>query len=194
MAVAEMAKVSRYLTPAAVKLWADMGELRRACSLADKMAGTRLAPYGLTVAGDVCRQHGRYREAVAYYRKVLRIPAQGREKKHMDTMHARARESIEAIEVFDALDLSRVPDGTHSATVMAYAGPITVDVVVAGGRIEAVKARNYQDKQYYGSITEIPKRIVERQSLKGIDAVTQATITSQAILNAAAKALAEAMR
>jgi len=194
MATAEMAKVRRYLTPAAVKLWADMGELRRACSMADKMVGTRLAPYGLTVAGDVCRQHGRYREAIAYYQKVLRIPATGKQKKHMDTMHARARASIDAIKVLDDLDLTRVPDGTHSATVMAYAGPITVDVVVAGGRIEAVKPRNCQDKQYYGSLTEIPKRIVERQSLKGIDAVSQATITSQAIINAAAKALADAMR
>lgn len=193
MAAAEMAKVSRYLTPAAVKLWADMGELRRACSLADKMDGTRLAPYGLTIAGDVCRQHGRYREAVAYYQKVLRIPATGKQKKHMDTMHARARASIDAIKVFDALDLTRVPDGTHTATVMAYAGPITVDVTVAAGRITAVKPRDYKDKQYYGSLTEIPKRILARQSLKGIDAVTQATITSQAILNATAKALAAAM-
>jgi len=195
MAVEEMRKVSQYITPMAVKLWADMGELQRACAMADLMGKyERLAPAGFMNAGDACRLHGRYREAVAYYEKVLRIQAQGKEKQHMDKVHARARASIEAVKVYDALDLSRVPDGTHKATVMSYAGTITIEVTVQGGRITAVKPTHHQDKQTYGSLIDVPKQIVEKQSLKGVDTVTSATITSQAILNGAAKALSDAMQ
>ena len=37
----------------------------------------------------------------------------------------------------------------------------------------------------------VPDRIVEHQGVKGVDVVTSATITAEAILNAVAKALAQ---
>ena len=40
----------------------------------------------------------------------------------------------------------------------------------------------------------MPERIVQRQGFKGVDAVTGATVTSEAILNAAAKAVGAAIR
>ncbi len=106
----------------------------------------------------------------------------------------RAQANIEAIKVYDALDLKKIPDGTYRSSSIAYAGPLEVAVTIAAGRIEAVKVTRYEDKQYYSSLTAVPKQIVERQSVKGIDAVTQATITSEAIVNATAKALAGAMK
>ena len=42
--------------------------------------------------------------------------------------------------------------------------------------------------------TETPAQIVEKQVVRGVDAVTGATITSEAIINATAKALSVAMR
>ncbi|MFW6161833.1 MAG: hypothetical protein ACODAJ_03635 [Planctomycetota bacterium] len=171
MAVEELRKVRRYVTPMGVKLWAEMGELKRALAMARVCARyDRLAPAAVMNAGDACRLHGRYREAVAWYRKALAIPATGKRKQHMEKVHGRARASIEAVKVYDALDLSRVADGTHRATVMSYAGPITVEVTVQGGRITALKPTRHRDKQTYGALTEVPRQIIEAQGLKGVDA------------------------
>lgn len=194
MAVAELAKIRRYLSPGMVKLWSDMGELRKAVGLADLMGRTRLAPAGYMAAGDACRRHGYAKKAIAYYQKILALPATGKQKKHIEKVKERARACIEAVKVFDALDLKRVPNGAHTATVTSYAGPITVEIKVEDGRIEAVRVTRFKDKQYFSALTDTPKQIVERQGVKGVDAVTGATITSQAIINAAAKALASAMR
>ena len=68
---------------------------------------------------------------------------------------------------------------------------MTVEVVVKAGRIASVKVTQHSEKQFYSAMTETPNKIVERQSVKDIDACTGATITSEAIINATAKALAQ---
>ncbi|NQT53520.1 FMN-binding protein [bacterium] len=194
MAERELKKASRYIAPGIVKLLSDMGELKEALAHADLLGRTRLALAGYMAAGDACRQHGRYQTAVAYYQKVLALPAEGKQRKHIEKVKARARASIEAVRVVDALDLRRVREGTHTATAESYAGPLTLEVKVAGGRIESIKVTQYRDKQYFNALTDTPRQIVEKQGLKGVDAISGATITSQAIINATAKALANAMR
>jgi len=47
------------------------------------------------------------------------------------------------------------------------------------------------EKQFYAAITDTTNQIVKKQSVNGIDATSRATITSQAIVNATAKALAK---
>jgi major membrane immunogen (membrane-anchored lipoprotein) len=44
------------------------------------------------------------------------------------------------------------------------------------------------------ALEDIPQRIITRQSVEGIDAISGATVTSQAIVNATAKALANGTR
>ena len=66
--------------------------------------------------------------------------------------------------------------------------------IVKDGRIEDVRVTRHREKQYYSSITDTPKKIVERQSVAGIDATSSATITSEAIINATAKALADGLK
>lgn len=194
MAERELRKVRRYISPGIVKLLSDMGELKEAVAHADLLGRTRLAPAGYMAAGDACRQHGRYPAAIGYYQEVLALPAEGKQKNHIEKVKARARASIEAVRVVDALDLRRVREGTHTATAESYAGPLTLEVNVAGGRIESIKVTQYRDKQYFNALTDTPRQIVEKQGLKGVDAISGATITSQAIINATAKALANAMR
>ncbi|MHC4170054.1 MAG: FMN-binding protein, partial [Planctomycetota bacterium] len=88
----------------------------------------------------------------------------------------------------------RIPDGTYRASSTAYAGQLHVAVTVQSGRIESVKITKHKERQFYSAFTDTPNQIVARQSVKGVDAVTGATMTSEAIINAAAKALASAMR
>jgi uncharacterized protein with FMN-binding domain len=69
-----------------------------------------------------------------------------------------------------------------------------VEVSVRGGRIETVRVTEHKEKQYYGALTETPAKIIQKQGVKGVDATTSATITSEAIINATAKALASALK
>ncbi len=145
-------------------------------------------------AGNACRQVGRYNEALAYYRKTVaaRLPA----KKNNDFSRAveQARENIDAIKLFEMLDVSKVPNGVYRGRSTAFNGPMEVEVKVTNGRIELVRVINHREKQFYTALTDTPQQIVKKQTVNGNDAVTGATITSEAIIIAAAKALADSLK
>ena len=50
----------------------------------------------------------------------------------------------------------------------------------------------HHEKQFYSAIEDTTAQIVKEQGFTGIDATSGATITSEAIINATAKALAGA--
>jgi uncharacterized protein with FMN-binding domain len=177
----------------AIKLWADMGETRRALQLAESAART-YPDMAYIHAGDACRVAGMSREAIAYYEKVLTVPATGKTKERVERYHQRARANIDGIRIFDMLDVRRVPDGTYQGVSPSYAGDLRVRVVIQGGRIVSVEVTDHKDKQFYSALTDTPRQIVEKQGIKGVDAVTGATITSEAIINAVARALASGVR
>ena len=64
-------------------------------------------------------------------------------------------------------------------------------MTVKSGRIESVDVTRHKEKQFYAALIDTPRQILKKQSVKGIDATSRATITSQAIVNATAKALAQ---
>lgn len=179
---------------ALIKLWADMGQINRALRLAEQKAKAGSPTIAYLAAGDACRLAGRYEDALAYYRKSLagkdRAGREGDNKQGKE----RAKASIEAVTLFDTLTVARVPDGKYTAESLAYAGPLHVEVAVKEGRILSVRVTKHGEKQFYGAMTDTPRQIVARQGVKGVDAVTGATMTSEAILNATAKALAGAMQ
>ncbi len=179
----------RSLPLSAIKLLGDMGKTRRAVSLADAFTRSGRNPDAWILAGDALRQAGRYPEAVRYYEKALASKA-FRNPDYEKRGKARARNSIEAIRLFQQTDPSQVADGTYRATSDGYNGPIEVEVQVASGRIETVKVIRHREKQFYAALTETPAQIIGKQSVQGIDATSRATITSQAIIHATAKALA----
>jgi len=102
----------------------------------------------------------------------------------------RTRVEVEAL--MDAKG-SKPPDWWYDGNSTAFNGPMRVETKIAASRIVSVRVTKHREKQFYLSLEKTPAAIVEKQSLKGIDAVTGATITSQAILNATAQALAEAL-
>lgn len=192
MAVEEMNAVTfdgdRY--GAAIRLWADMGEPTRALELAELSARAGNAAGAYLSAGNVCRLLGRYDEAIGFYQQVLAVPAQG--KRDWRFQKDLAQAAIEAIRVFEVLDLKQVRDGTYAGTSLSFAGELSVSVTMTGGRITDVRVTQHHDKQFYAAMTETPALIIEKQSLRDIDATTGATVTSDAIVNATAKALAGA--
>ncbi|QOV91723.1 FMN-binding protein [Humisphaera borealis] len=175
----------RSIPPTAIKLWADMGETAKAIQTGELFAKSGSADLGYLYSADALRLAGRYKEALAYYNKVLAVPDDKRNKRSKD----RAKGAIEAIQLFDTLDIAKVADGTYTSSSLGYEAPVEIEVKVAGGKIEALKVTKHREKQYYASITDTPARIIAKQSVKGIDATSRATITSEAIITATAKAL-----
>ncbi len=173
-----------------IKLWADMGETTKSLQLVEAYARGGYPDIAYLYGGDACRILGKCDEAIGYYKKVLKVPATGKAAKRIQRNHQRAKDNIEGIEIFDSLDISRIADGTYQGRSVGYAGDVHIEVAVRGGRIESVVVTSHKEKQFYSALTDTPKQIVAKQGLKGIDAVSGATITSEAIINATAKALA----
>lgn len=180
--------------PSSIKLWADMGETEKALQIAKLFADSGYVDIACIAGGDACRTAGRLDDAVSYYEYLLKVPAKGKFEKRIQNNQKRARANIEGIKLYDSLDLSRVPDGKYRGMAPGYAGDLHIEVTVAGGHIELVKVTQHKEKQFYSAIDDTTTQIVEVQGFSGIDATTGATITSEAIINATAKALAEAVR
>jgi len=177
-----------------IKVLTEMGELDEALKLAERLAQSNRPDFAFVYAGDACRASGDYDRAIEYYRRVLAVEATpSRTVEQMERNTKRARANIIGIETFERLDLTKIPNGVYFGDGVGFAGNVRVKIVVSKGKIESVEVVEHQEKQYYSSIIDVPRQIVEKQSLKEVDAVSSATATSEAIVNATAKALAEAV-
>jgi uncharacterized protein with FMN-binding domain len=174
-----------------IKLWSDMGELTLALALAEEKAQWDWPDTAWLAAGDACRLAGNYEKAMGYYQRVEALQKGGRLLKRNK---ARAAANLAALKVYDLADPRRVPDGAYRSESMGYAGPMKIEVTVKGHRIVSVTVVEHKEKQFYAALTDTPRQIERKQSVKGIDALTGATITSEAIINATAKALAAAAK
>ena len=83
--------------------------------------------------------------------------------------------------------------GTYTASAAGMAGDVTVEVVLGASSIESVTVTSHNETPGIGTnaVDQIPAEIVRHQSL-GVDAVSGATITSNAILAAVADCITQA--
>ena len=102
-----------------------------------------------------------------------------------------AASETETVQSF--IPLSEAADGTYSATAKGFGGDITVDVTLAGGKITDVKAVGDSETAGLGSVAveKMPGKLLAAQSLD-VDAVSGATVSSNAICKAFTDALAQA--
>ncbi len=174
----------------AIKLLGDMGEIDWAMRLTSAFSKSNSNYQAFILAGDALRQSGMPDEAIDYYQQVI-DSKKFRNKDYEQRFKARARESIEAIRLFDQANVSQVADGRYDDSSTGYAGQVKVQVTVVGGRIESVEVTEHKEKQFYSALIDTTAQLLARQSVQGIDATSGATITSQAIVNATARALAK---
>ena len=196
MALDHLNRMSRSAMPmAAIKQLADMGETRAAIQLAEAAVRGGYADFAYLYAGDACRIEGQFEQAIRYYDKAAKIEPRGNEGEvnRIKRAQARARTNIEAIRIFDKLDLQRIPDGNYRGAAPAYGGELQVEVTMQSGRLQDVKVVRHEEKQYYAAMTETPRKIIQKQGLTGVDATSSATITSEAIINATAQALSSGL-
>lgn len=172
-----------------IKLWADWGETDKALKLLQG-SFTANPEIAYLYAGDACHVAGRYPQALAYYQKLLALPVPAKPNGNLVRNRNRATANVAAIKAFELFDLSKVADGDYRAASQGYEGPVEVSVSVSGSKINDVKVTNHREKQFYSAISDTPKKIIAKQTVRGIDTTSHATITSEAIVNATAKALA----
>ncbi len=175
----------------AIKLLGDMGETEEAIRLAESFSKFSEPVTCFLYAGDVYRVAGNLDASEQYYRKALQAADRdARDNDHAKRDRQRAEASLAAIE-FYRLKPTEITDGTYSASSLGYEGQVEVAVQVNAGRITSVNVTKHQEKQFYSSISDTPPRIIAKQGFANVDTVAGATITSEAIINAAAKALAK---
>ena len=94
---------------------------------------------------------------------------------------------------FGALALAEAADGTYSAEAMGRNGTLGLQMVIEGGAIASVEITQQQETEGVAdaALSQLPQDIVRYQSI-GVDTVTGATVTSEAILKAAAECIAKA--
>ena len=175
-----------------MKVWGEMGEYQRALSLGETVARGGQPDLANLVAGDAARANGLFDEALKYYRACAALQTGGR---RLNVHKTYASASAQAVEALKGAGAPPLADGTYSGTSAGgYKGPLTVEITVNGGRIESVRVTEFRDNWYGASVEHVPARIAERQGIVGVDAVTGATVTSRAIVNATMTALAAASR
>lgn len=168
-----------------IKLLADIGEDKRAVQLAELKA-KRTPDIAYLMAGYACRNSGDLDKASGYYQQAADANRGGRDIK---LNRARAKQSFEANEKLKKLDLSKISDGKYQGTANGYRGPLKVEVEIKSGKITSVKLIQSREDRLLNCATDVPEGIVNKQGIAGVDAITSATVSSEAIMNAVANAL-----
>jgi uncharacterized protein with FMN-binding domain len=178
------------VTYESIKLWGDLGETKKSVELATKAIPTARWPSSCyLLIGDAYRVVGEYEKAIVAYEKAV-AEAEKPDHAKEEKLKARALANLQALKAAEELDLTKIGDGTYSGSSLGYEGQVAVEVRVAAGKIEAVRVTGHKEKQFYSSLEDTPRKIVARQGIQGVDGTSGATITSEAIINATAKALA----
>ena len=178
----------------AVRVLGSMGELDAAMTIAAQVIDG-YPEDGYLSAGDAYRINGQYKEAIEWYQKLLAIrPPDPTKPGRLQRYQDRARASVQAIQMFQKIDLARTPDGTYFADSIGYRGPVRVAVVVKSGRIEQVRIVQTKEDWPLNALVVMPAQIIDKQSVKGVDTVSSATFTAEAVLNATVKALGGAVK
>lgn len=111
--------------------------------------------------------------------------------------HLLKRQATKVQSKIDLLDLESLAsatlrDGTYNVQGLGYVGdkPMKVTVVIEAGRIANIDIE-HSEKIDQGATTILPERIIAEQSLQ-VDAITGATVTCDAIIDAVFRALKQA--
>ncbi len=91
-----------------------------------------------------------------------------------------------------AKEAPRWRDGAYRGSARGYVDDIVVEVVVRDGLVRNVTVVEHKESRPLRALRDLPRRIAMAQGTDGVDAVTGATVTSDALLEAVRQALAKA--
>ena len=89
--------------------------------------------------------------------------------------------------------VGRYRDGTYIGSAFGYGGKTYLTITISGGQIVSIEQTNQDTPEFFDPAwSTIYSQIMANQSADGIDTVSGATYSSEGILDAAQKALAQA--
>lgn len=142
--------------------------------------------------GDVYAAMGNTEKAKEYYQEAIRLFPTSNQPYGRHLLHRHAAKTQAKLDLLNrkALDITRLKDGVYRGSGLGYAREINAAVTLKGGRITDIRLQ-HEEKIDMGATDDVPKQIIARQSLD-VDAITGATITVQAIVQAVYEALQKA--
>ncbi|HEX2971772.1 MAG TPA: FMN-binding protein [Tepidisphaeraceae bacterium] len=180
---------------------AHFGEYDQALALLDR-AIKDLPPKPWAIAsaanvhnayGDLYVQMGQIEKAKQHYAEAIRLYPTSDQPYGRHLLHRYAAKVQTKLDLLtmQSLAAAKLRDGVYRGTSLGYGDTnMEVTVTIAGGKIADMQLK-HKEKIELGATKIIPRQIIARQSLK-VDAVTGATVTSQAIVDGAFDALKKA--
>ncbi len=144
--------------------------------------------------GDLYVKMGNIEQAKVHYANAIVLYPKSTQPygKHLLPRYvAKVKNKLNAL-AMKSLSTTRLPDGVFTGTSLGYSDKKDIEtaVTIQSGKIKEVNVK-HEEKIELNATVIIPQRIVEKQSLQ-VDAVTGATVTSQAIIDGAFQALKKA--
>lgn len=139
--------------------------------------------------GDVYADMGEVEKAREHYAEAIRVLPTSKQPYGRHLLHRQVAKTQAKLDLLNrkALDIRAIRDGVYRGQSLGYGKPVHATVTVKGGRITDVQIQ-HQEKIEQGATRIIPEQIIERQGLE-VDAITGATVTVQAIVEATYRAL-----
>jgi len=144
--------------------------------------------------GDLHRDMGDLDKAREHYREAIRLYPTSNQPYGRHVLKRQAAKVQNKLDLLTMQSLAtiKLEDGTYKGTSLGFNDQreIVVTLTVKDGKIARMDV-DHGEKIELDATVLIPKRIIAKQSLQ-VDAITGATITSQAIIDAALQAVRQA--
>lgn len=142
--------------------------------------------------GDLYADMGDIPAATRHYREAMELYPQSDQPWGRHLLHKRAGKTRSKLDMLtmEFLEAGRLHDGVHVGQSLGFGKPMVVTVTVRDHKIVDISVK-HEEKIEQGATKIIPQRIIAAQSLK-VDGITGATVTVDAILDGALKALRKA--
>ncbi len=143
--------------------------------------------------GDLLIKMGEPDKAKEKFRTAAKLYPTSKQPYGREKLKPSADRCMRKIDRIDLNNLSKanLKDGTYHARQQAYSGVLNLQVVIKGNKIASCKVTAHKEKIHQGSITSIPKAIVDQQTVE-VDAIVGATVTTDAIKDCAFVCLKQA--
>ena len=144
--------------------------------------------------GDLYAKMGDLAKARQHYAEAIRLYPTSDQPygRHLLPRYvAKVRTKLDLLDL-QSLATARLRDGAYTGKALGYSDKkdLEVTVTIRAGKIADVNVK-HEEKIDLNATRIVPRRIVEKQSVQ-VDGVTGATVTSQAIVEGAFKALKQA--
>ena len=182
--------------------YAHFGEWAKALAVIDQAAVDLPAPPWRirsqatihTLRGDIYADMGEVEKAKSEYAEAIRLLPTSNQpygRQLLPREVAKIRTKLDLL-TFSSLASAKLRDGTYIGRAPAYAEAKDMEakLTIRSGKITDIQL-THQEKIELNATKIIPQQIIAKQSLK-VDVVTGATVTSQAIIDAAYQALKKA--